>query len=245
MMTLILSDTHLGARNSRTDLLSQLLRGDFDRLILNGDTVNSLNFDRFRRRDWRVFELLKNVARERELVLIRGNHDGQIDDDEEAGFGSLHVLAEMLGVDMVEDYELHVADGRYLILHGDQFDRTLNLTWVGTTADWCYNQIQSVSKPTARWLKGRVKHWGGVVACVKRGAIPYARQRGCVGVITGHTHFHDDDRIDGFRYMNTGCWVDQPCSYIRVEAGHAQLHHWGDERPVKPAPRERELVTAR
>jgi UDP-2,3-diacylglucosamine pyrophosphatase LpxH len=240
MITLIVSDLHLGAWNSRTDLLSQMLCSDFDRLVLNGDTVNSLNFAKFRRQDWRVVEMLKSVARERELVLIRGNHDAQTDDDPERGFGSQEMLGELLGTEMREDYELQVADGRYLILHGDQFDRTLNLTWVGTTADWCYGHIQYLSRPTAKWLKGRVKHWGGVVASVKRGAIPHARERGCSGVITGHTHYFDDDvTADGFRYMNTGCWVDQPCSYIRVHDGHARLAYW--EENGRPA-RLRELA---
>lgn len=236
MITLILSDIHLGAWNSRSDLLCQILRSDYDRLVLNGDTVDSLNFHRFRRGDWQVLDLLKNIARERELVLIRGNHDGQADRDPSAGFGSLDVLPEVIGTEMVEDYELAVADGKYLILHGDQFDRTLNLTWVGSAADWCYGRIQRMNRPTARWLKGRVKHWGGVVASVKRGAIPHARQRGCCGVITGHTHYHDDDCTpDGFRYMNTGCWVDHPCSYILVANGHARLTHW-DERAAEPRP---------
>ena len=40
MTTLVLSDLHLGARNSRTDLLDQVLRADCDQLILNGDTVD-------------------------------------------------------------------------------------------------------------------------------------------------------------------------------------------------------------
>jgi UDP-2,3-diacylglucosamine pyrophosphatase LpxH len=241
MITLIVSDLHLGAWNSRTDLLAHMLCSDFDRLVLNGDTVNSLNFDRFRRQDWRIVEMLKCVARERELILIRGNHDGQVDDDAKRGFGSLDVLADLLDTEMREEYELTVADGKYLILHGDQFDRTLNLTWVGTTADWCYGNIQYVSRPTAKWLKGRVKYWGGVVASVKRGAIPYARERGCCGVITGHTHYFDDDvTADGFRYMNTGCWVDHPCSYILVANGHARLAHWEENGRLTV---QRELAT--
>ena len=226
--TLIVSDLHLGALNSRTDLLASLLESDFDCLVLNGDTVESLNFERFRRSDWRIVDQLKEIARDRNLVLIRGNHDGRAGDD--MYFGSLDVLSELLGTKMHEEYELRLAHGRYLILHGDQFDQTLNLTWVGNTADWCYHRIQRVSRPTARWLKGRVKHWGGVVAAIKRGAIPYARTRGYVGVITGHTHYSEDDNSDGFHYLNSGCWVETPCSYIRVEDGHARLATWGEER---------------
>ena len=226
--TLVLSDLHLGALNCRADLLLSLLDSDFDRLVLNGDTVESLNFERFRRSDWRVIDRLQEIARNGALVLVRGNHDGQPGDSQY--FGSLDVLAELLGTEMHEEYDLQMAQGRYLVMHGDRFDRTLNLTWVGNTADWCYHRIQRLSRPTARWLKGRVKHWGGVVASVKRGAIPYARTRGYVGVITGHTHFGDDDRADGFHYLNSGCWVDCPCSYIRVEDGHARLAYWEKAR---------------
>src|SRR5262249_2866854 len=150
MTTLIVSDLHLGARNSRTDLLAQLLRGSFDRLILNGDTINSLDFRRFRAGDWRIVELLNDIARRRQLVLIRGNHDGYAAETEDA-FSSLSVLAELLGTTMHEDYEVDTLDGRLLVLHGDQFDHTMNLTWVGDAADWCYNQMQRVSRPTARW----------------------------------------------------------------------------------------------
>jgi UDP-2,3-diacylglucosamine pyrophosphatase LpxH len=80
------------------------------------------------------------------------------------------------------------------------------------------------------------------VASVKRGAIPYAQKRGCCGVITGHTHYDDDDCMDGFRYLNTGCWVDQPCSYILVANGQAHLANW--EEGAWPSREARELVLA-
>ena len=180
-----------------------------------------------------VVDRLQEIAQGGGLVLVRGNHDGVAGDDQY--FGSLDVLAELLGTEMHEEYELRLARGRYLVLHGDRFDQTLNLTWVGNTADWCYNRIQRLSRPTARWLKGRVKHWGGVVASVQRGAIPYARTRGYVGVITGHTHFPEDDLADGFHYLNSGCWVDCPCTYIRVEDGHARLAYWGEKLAQQPS----------
>jgi UDP-2,3-diacylglucosamine pyrophosphatase LpxH len=228
MTTILISDIHLGARNNRTDLLAGLLRTDFDRLILNGDTVDSVNFRRFRACDWRIVEQLRCVAKERELVLLRGNHDGTTGD--EAGFGPLDALAELLDTQWHEEYILPVGSERYLVMHGDQFDRTLNLSWVGDAADWFYRQTQRGSTSVARFLKGRVKQWGGVVDCVQRGAIRYARQKGSDGVITGHTHFAHDEVIDGVHYLNTGCWVDWPCSYVLVQSGEARLMHWGLER---------------
>jgi UDP-2,3-diacylglucosamine pyrophosphatase LpxH len=241
MTTIILSDLHLGARNSRGDLITRVLRTDFDQLILNGDTVNSLNFDRFRRTDWKIVRMLQEIARERDLVLIRGNHDGDRDETGEE-FSSLNLLGDLLGTELREDYEVAVSGGRYLIMHGDQFDHTLNLTWVGKVADWCYNRLQEVSKPTARWLKSRVKHTCGVVDAVIAGGIPYARERDCIGFIAGHTHYPDDETIDGIRYLNTGCWVDSPCTYVRIERGHAELLRWDDRATVSQS--QLELVGA-
>ena len=44
MRTLILSDIHLGNRHCNAALLNEVLdRESFDRLILNGDTLNSVN----------------------------------------------------------------------------------------------------------------------------------------------------------------------------------------------------------
>jgi UDP-2,3-diacylglucosamine pyrophosphatase LpxH len=224
MTTLIVSDIHLGARNNRADLLTDLLTSDFDRLVLNGDTVDSLDLRRFSARDWRVVEHLRAIANERELVLVRGNHDGSAGD--EPGFGPLDVLGQLLGVEMVEEYEVPVGPDRYLVLHGHHFDYTMNMTWLGDAADWLYRQTQRSSRRLAHFLKGRVKNWGGVVGCVQRGALRYARARGYAGIVTGHTHFWHDEHLDGVHFLNTGCWVDWPCSYVRIQGGDARVFHW-------------------
>jgi UDP-2,3-diacylglucosamine pyrophosphatase LpxH len=239
MTTILVSDLHLGARNNRTDLLAELLRSDFDRLILNGDTVDRLDFRRFRSGDWRIVDQLRTIARERELILIRGNHDGVATSAE---FGSLDALSHLLDADWHEEYELQVGVDRYLVLHGDQFDRTLNLTWIGDAADWFYRQTQRGSQRLAHFLKGRAKHWGGVVDCVHRGAVREALDRGYAGVITGHTHFCHDEMIDGVHYLNTGCWVDWPCSYVQVRGGDVRLMVWNES--VRMPHFTRELVSA-
>jgi UDP-2,3-diacylglucosamine pyrophosphatase LpxH len=240
MKTIILSDLHLGARNSRTDLLTELLDTDFDRLVLNGDVVDSPDLRRFRACDWRVIDGLRAAGRSRELVLLRGNHDVPAHGD---AARAVTVLTGLLGTEPREEYELDVGGGRYLVLHGDRFDGTMNLTWVGDLADLCYRQVQRVSRPAAHFLKGASKHVCGVVPAVRRGAVAHARQRGFAGVITGHTHFHHDEHIDGLHFLNTGCWVDHPCSYVQVEGGVARLRHWAPgqatvrraARPLAPA----------
>jgi UDP-2,3-diacylglucosamine pyrophosphatase LpxH len=236
MNTVIVSDLHLGARNSRTDLLAELLDGDFDRLVLNGDTVDGPDPRRFRPRDWQIIDTLRGVARSRELVLVRGNHDVPAHGD--AGRAT-DLLTGLLGTELRDEYVLEVGGDRYLVLHGDRFDGTMNLTRVGDAADLVYRGVQRVSRPAAHFLKAASKHVCGVVGAVRRGALAYARERGFAGIITGHTHFHHDEYIDGVHFLNTGCWVDHPCSYVQAEGGLVRLRHWLPGAARAPLTRER------
>jgi UDP-2,3-diacylglucosamine pyrophosphatase LpxH len=230
-ITLIVSDIHLGARNSQAASLSRLLRTHFDRLILNGDTVDSLNFRRFQSGHWAVLDQLRSIARERELILIRGNHEG-VGTVSEQAFGPLDVLAQLLETELREEYQLRVGKDRYLVFHGDRFDRTLGTTWLVDCADYFYRTAQRCSLSLAAWLKGRVKHWGGVVGGVRRSAVEYARQKGCQGVIIGHTHYHADELVEGIRYLNTGSWVERPCNYVLVEGSDIRLSSWQENSSV-------------
>jgi UDP-2,3-diacylglucosamine pyrophosphatase LpxH len=237
MTTLIISDLHLGACNSRTDLIADLLRSDFDRLIVNGDTVDRTDPRRLRDPDWRVVALLRAVARERELVVVRGNHDALPGPGNARG--ATHFVAELLHTPVVEEYVLEVGGSLYLVVHGDQFDATMNLTWVGDAADWCYRGIQRLSRPLAHFAKQASKHVCGVVESVQRGALAHARRRGFAGIITGHTHFHHDEWRDGLHYLNTGCWVDAPCSCVLAEDDAVRLVHWPERGAIAGPHRDR------
>jgi UDP-2,3-diacylglucosamine pyrophosphatase LpxH len=228
--TLIISDIHLGACNSEGEALIALLQGQFDRLVLNGDTVDHLNFRRFRPVDWEVIEQLQAVSCERELVVIRGNHDARCHSDGDAG--QLDLLGRLLDVEVREEYSLQVGRRNYLVLHGDQFDDSMNLTRLGNMADSCYRTLQRLNRPAAKWAKHAVKRWSGAAVQVPQRAIAYARHHGYAGVIVGHTHFSGDEFLDGTHYLNTGCWVDWPCTYVAAEDGRIQLRSWANRKPV-------------
>jgi UDP-2,3-diacylglucosamine pyrophosphatase LpxH len=232
MITLIISDLHLGARNCQAASILEFLQTRFDRLILNGDTINNLNFRKFKPKQWRVLHRLQEIAQGRQLILLRGNHDGAPSPG--LPFGPLEVLAKLLGVALEEEYELETPAGRYLVLHGDRFDPTLNWPVLTDTADWCYGAVQKINRKAAKWLKRRVKKLGGVVEFVKRRSVLHAQARGYAGIITGHTHFCDDEWIDGVHYLNSGCWVDASCTYVRAEGSEIRLYHWGDAETALP-----------
>ncbi len=232
MNTLLISDLHLGARNSRADLLHGLLDEEFDRLVLNGDVVDRPDTGRFSRADWRVIGRLRALAGQDRLVVVRGNHDVLPGPDNERG--STRFLAGLLGVPVLPEYVLEADGTRYLVVHGDQFDGTMNLSWLGDVADWCYGHIQQMSRPLAHRVKQMSKHVCGVVASVERGARAEAQRRGFDGVITGHTHFCHDGPNDGLHYLNTGCWVDSPCSWVRADGNGVRLHLWGHGTVARP-----------
>src|SRR5262245_55782661 len=113
MRTLILSDIHLGSRHCNAELVNEVLDQErYDRLVLNGDTINSLNFRKLKRRHWELLDRFRAIGKERELILIRGNHDHDWDHRPGAKrptvLSTAHVLPALLEVPMREDYRLDV-----------------------------------------------------------------------------------------------------------------------------------------
>src|SRR5262249_52761359 len=151
MRTLILSDLHLGSKHCQIEPLRAVLeRESFDRLILNGDTLHNLNLRKLKPAHWALLEELRKLARSRELVLLRGNHDHAVPRDSEA-FGPFDVLPSLLGVPMAEEYRLDVGGRPYAVLHGDQFDPTLNYL-MAEVAAWAYQLTEKLSKKLAKWV---------------------------------------------------------------------------------------------
>ena len=241
--TLILSDLHLGAVNAQADAQLAVLHSDFDHLIINGDTVDHYDFRRFTPKHWAVLNRLRTIAQERDLVLLRGNHDWKstLSDDPNAGF---RLLEHVLGVPMIDQHEIRVGRRKYLILHGDQFDTTMNLSSIGDAADFIYRRVQTISRGTARWLKAASKLVCGVVEQVKRRACSYARAHRYEGVIAGHTHFCCDEAVGDMHYLNTGCWVEQPCTYLLLEGEDIELRQWrlSNESPIIVPARSRPKI---
>ncbi len=220
-----------------------MLETDYDRLIVNGDLVNNLNLKKLKPRHWNVMHHLREVARRRELILVRGNHDAA--PVQATHFGPLQVLSSLLEVPLHEDYLLETSRGPYLVIHGDRFDPTLQWPLLTDTADWCYHAVQKVNKKAAKWLKKRVKRLGGVVRIVKDRAVQYARGRGCAGVITGHTHFSDNEWVDDIHYLNSGCWVELTGTYIKIEDDDIRLCHWSGAEVSSFAAPTREWIDER
>lgn len=230
MRTLILSDIHLGSKHCSPGPLRELLERDrFDRLILNGDTLNSVNLKKLHPQHWGILDLLRSIRRQRELIVIRGNHDHEALDAPSVNgqhFCTRGVLPALLDLPhMEEEYPLDIAGRPYRILHGDRFDPTLTYPVVTDAAVFCYHLTTKLNKKLAKWLKRKSKKWGGVLELVRDRSIAYAQKQNATGIITGHTHFAEDSQVGDVHYVNTGCWTEPPFTYVTVEHGKLGLHH--------------------
>ncbi|MCS7046810.1 MAG: metallophosphoesterase family protein [Gemmataceae bacterium] len=232
MDTLILSDLHIGSRHCDVALINEVLdRVRFDRLILNGDTINTVNFRKFTRAHWDLLDRLRRVARERSVILIRGNHDHDWDHHtavDRTNFGTSCILPGILEVPMHEEFRLAIDGRNYLVLHGDRFDPTINYPKLTDVAVMCYQLTTKINKKLAKWLKKKSKRFGGLLEYVRARTIAYARQERLDGMITGHTHYAEDLYVDGVHYVNTGSWTEHPCAYATVVNNALALHYVAD-----------------
>jgi len=233
--TLFLSDIHLGYRHARARELNEFLAGiHAERIVLVGDIVDALSLAR--RAYWssehtQVVRTL--LARQRagcRLVYIPGNHDA-----------SLAMLAQMLQ----GQFEVHrewvhrsARGGRFLVLHGDQFDGKLSCPpWLTALGDALHSAtvrlnhgINNLRRAFGRpyWpLTERVKLTIPVSARYiqefEHLAAEHARTQGYDGVICGHIHRPNLCDIGGTLYANTGDWVESCSALIEGERGELEL----------------------
>jgi UDP-2,3-diacylglucosamine pyrophosphatase LpxH len=243
MRTLILSDIHLGSRHCNVELVHEVLDTErFDRLVLNGDTINNVNFRKLNHHHWKLLDRFRALGKERELILIRGNHDHEWDwrpgsnghaGSSQAGNGSAplgtgHVLPALLEVPMREDFRLEVGGQPYLIFHGDRFDPTLNYPMLTDVAVLCYQFTTNVNKKLAKWLKKKSKKLGGLLEVIRGRCVDFARASAYTGIVTGHTHYAEDLVFDDIHYLNCGSWTESPCGYVTIDKSNVRLHQISD-----------------
>lgn len=216
MRTLIIGDTHLGSPLCRTSLLIKLLSDvPCDRLVLNGDIFDDLNLRRFNKNHWKVLAMIRDLVETREVIWIRGNHDGP------SGF-----LGQLLGVRVRSDYSFPYQDGLVYVSHGDEFDdfqnsvkglRNLRERFYGF-AIW----FDVPRKTAIQWAQRSTKVFARAREKVKRKAVQKAQKMGARWVVVGHTHHREQEDVQGITYLNPSSWLTANPSYVLFdEAGNA------------------------
>ncbi len=217
--TVVVSDLHLGARNSRAeDFLRFLDELSVDRLVIAGDLFESPVLHGLQEQHLRVLEVLRAFARSSELVWLRGNHDP------DAAW-----CRDVLDFPCQDELIVSAGGGEYLICHGHLWDRALSLpNFVINAADSVYHFAQRLDRShrVARWLKRNTKLFCRAVEGLCREATAAARERNLDGVIVGHSHVAGDMMIDDLHFLNCGCWTEQPTGYVGIRDGVARQYAW-------------------
>jgi UDP-2,3-diacylglucosamine pyrophosphatase LpxH len=232
----ILSDLHLGSDTCQARLLAEFLEPWLDahrrpdRLILNGDVFDSIDFRRLGKHHWKVLSLLRKLSDRMEIVWVTGNHDGPAE-----------IVSHLLGVAVRDEYVLTSGGRRILILHGHTFDDFLDrhpvLTWVADVIYWVLQRIDN-THTVARFAKRSSKTFIRCAKKIEEGSLEYARKKDCDAVCCGHTHQAVAPPGGQGWYYNSGCWTELPCTYLTVEGGRVELHRFA---PV-PAPADEVLA---
>lgn len=211
--TLLVSDIHLGSAVSRAhDLLAELKKHSFRRLILLGDVFDNLNFKRLRDDHWELLSYIRDLTEPEvgvEVVWILGNHDAPLEN-----------FSPFIGAEGTAEFTWEHAGKKYLAIHGHQFDSFLRRNKVfSTVAAYMFLTVQRFggsNQRFPRFLKKLSKGWLRLSKQVGHKAMAYAHTKNATVVFCGHTHKTIQFVSGPIRYFNTGSSTDIPASYITI-----------------------------
>lgn len=222
MDAVIISDIHLGSEVCQTDKLIRFLNKILDRnirtqrLIINGDLFDSLDFRRLPKKHWRILKDLRSLAGDIETTWICGNHDGHFE-----------VCSSLLGIEFLDEYTFQSADNQVLCTHGHRYDSFIQLHPIITSlADSVYWAMQKLDKShtIAIYAKQNSKTFLRNAKTIREKACLEATIKGAKVVCCGHTHQPETQNCDGVWYGNSGCWTDSRCSWLSISEGALALH---------------------
>jgi UDP-2,3-diacylglucosamine pyrophosphatase LpxH len=214
---IIISDTHLGSNVCESKQLYAFLELVFfktNRLIINGDFFDNLDFRRLKKNHWKILSLLRRMSKYVEIIWIRGNHDGDAE-----------TISHLIGIDFKNEYVFSSGNKNFLCLHGDQFDDFI-YKYPNTTkiADFFYRAIQRFDKRfLPQFIKQRSKIYLRCNEHMMQKSREYAINKTIDCVCLGHTHYSIIDKDHIVWYANSGCWTEKNCTYLSVKDGEVKL----------------------
>ncbi|HEY2787278.1 MAG TPA: metallophosphoesterase family protein [Fimbriiglobus sp.] len=222
----ILSDLHLGSDNCEAKALVSLLEsirsGELhtNRLVLNGDVFDSIDFRRLKKNHWKVLSILRKLSDELEIVWVNGNHDGPSE-----------IVSHLLGV-LCRDECVFESGGKIVLcLHGHRFDEFIESYPIATWfADRLYRFLQKLDRTHAfaKYAKKSSKTFLRCAKLIEERAIVYAEWRGADVVCCGHSHLPAAVTAGRVEYFNSGCWTEKPCHYLTVTNGVVELQSFNE-----------------
>ncbi len=213
MKAIIVSDLHVGSRYFQRENFVQFLQNipqDIE-FILNGDIIDN-PYAKIKPADQQILDLFAEMSLRQKVVWVRGNHDnGYIPDN----LGKIRIKKH------------YARQKRLLITHGDFFDEVMphSRVFIKTFQMLHHFRIKLGARPVH--VAQYAKRWKSFYAYLRKNvmlnAVSYARSKGFKAVTCGHTHYAEEQLVQGIHYLNTGAWTEQPTNWVRVSADEIML----------------------
>ena len=238
--TIVLSDIHLGTKNSKAKEVVRFLKtNSCNKLILNGDIIDGWQLRKggvWKKKHTRFFRVvLKMMEKDKtEVIYVRGNHDDFLDNILPFIFGSMSI---------VRDFIYSSNGKKYYVVHGDIFDSiTTHFRWLAKLGDvgytfllWInkwYNNYRlrkglpyySISQAVKQKVKGAVSY----ISDYEQELVKIARTKNCDGVICGHIHHPAMTMYGDILYMNSGDWVESLTALVEHFDGKWEIVYYSD-----------------
>ena len=226
MKAIIVSDLHIGSRYFLCENFKQFLQNipqDYE-FILNGDIIDN-PYVKMKPADQQILDRFEEMSFRQKVVWVRGNHDnGYIPDN--------------LGKILIKQH--HALGKRLFVTHGDFFDHVMPRSQMFIKAFKMMHdlRVKLGARPVhvAQYAKKWKSFYGYLRKNVMLNAVNYAAANGFEAVTCGHTHFAEEQLVNGIRYLNTGAWTERPTYYVRVTDNEITLNKTADSAELLKSP---------
>ena len=229
--TIIMSDLHLGARQSQTEKILQFLKENKSEiLILNGDIIDGWALKskgRWNNDCSKIFrKFMKRSEKGTKVIYIRGNHDD---------FLKPFIPFTMNNIQIVRKYVHTGVDGRtYYCFHGDVLDFVImKMRWLAVLGGWSYDFIIKLNTvynyirnkfnlpyhSLANTIKQSVKGAINFVSDFEDNAKNLTKQKGYDVTVCGHIHYPKLEQD----YMNSGDFCENSTCLVEDYDGKWQI----------------------
>jgi UDP-2,3-diacylglucosamine pyrophosphatase LpxH len=229
--TIIMSDLHLGARQSQTDKIIKFLdENQADKLILNGDIIDGWALKgngKWTKDCTKIFRKFMKISEKgTKVIYIRGNHDDFLKDFIPFKLNNIRIVRKYLHMGM---------DGRtYFCFHGDVLDFVImEARWLAVIGGWSYDFIirlntiynyirKKLNLPyhsLANTIKQSVKGAINFVSDFEENAKGLTKEKGYDVAVCGHIH-HPKLEND---YMNSGDFCENSTCLVEDYNGEWKI----------------------
>jgi len=213
MNAIVISDLHIGSKYFHRQQFKRFLDHlpEAYVLVLNGDIIEC-PISKLKPNDQRILNQIKEISSRQTVIWVQGNHD--------VGF-----IPQSFG--SVLQKPMHIFENRLLITHGDKFDAVMpqNRAFMKAFRLLHAMRVRFGAKPVhvAEYAKKWESFYRVLRKNVMMNAVNYAHKKGFQAVTCGHTHYVEDEIVNGIRYINTGAWTELPAHYLVINADNMRL----------------------